>query len=282
MTKQPLIVSFSGGRTSAYMSYLLAHTPANTLLDKLRAEYEPYFVFANTGSEHEKTLEFIDKCDKAWGLNVVWLEAVINPKRGVGVRHKVVSFETASRQGEPLLSMSLKHPIPPGPSYRICTRVTKLDVIKSWVKSTFGLSTYMNAVGIRADEPRRIRGNPNIIYPLNDLGVTKQDVMDFFADNSFDLEIPEHLGNCVWCMQKTFPKIQAAYRDAPEYFRVPQLMEFMHPDKKMFRGHRKLIDVLNLPSNNLDKFIGECSESCEFISVMDEELDTEYYPENFL
>lgn len=36
------------------------------------------FLFANTGQEHEKTLEFVDKCDKAWNLNVHWIETVVH------------------------------------------------------------------------------------------------------------------------------------------------------------------------------------------------------------
>ncbi|MCJ7824256.1 MAG: phosphoadenosine phosphosulfate reductase family protein, partial [Anaerolineales bacterium] len=65
-------MSFSGGRTSGYMCHWLLENKAN--------EYEFIFVFANTGLEHEKTLEFVDQCDKALGLNLTWVEAVVNPE----------------------------------------------------------------------------------------------------------------------------------------------------------------------------------------------------------
>lgn len=39
-------------------------------------------VFANTGQENEKTLEFVDKCDLFFGFNTVWLEAEIDPRVG--------------------------------------------------------------------------------------------------------------------------------------------------------------------------------------------------------
>ena len=51
-----LFISFSGGRTSAYMARrLLRDRPADT---------EIVTVFANTGQEDERTLEFVDRCDR--------------------------------------------------------------------------------------------------------------------------------------------------------------------------------------------------------------------------
>lgn len=282
MSKKPLIVSFSGGRTSAFLSYILTHTHKHLVKD-----YELHFVFANTGCEHEKTLEFIDKCDKAWGLNVVWLEAVVKPTKGAGTRHKIVSFETASRMGEPMIATASKYTTP-SPKVRVCTRVTKLDTINSWSRSMFGTTNVATALGIRADEPKRIKQQKyrTLLYPLFDLGITKEDVLDFFSTYEFDLEIPEYLGNCVWCIHKSVPKLQAAYRDAPDYFKVVKVLESIVPDHPMYRGNRKLIDVLNLPtSENLDRFVGECSESCEFISAiddLDDVLDYEHDPMNFI
>lgn len=48
--KQKILVSFSGGETSAFMiNWLLKNMP----------EYEYKFVFANTGEENEETLVFV-------------------------------------------------------------------------------------------------------------------------------------------------------------------------------------------------------------------------------
>lgn len=61
--KNNLVISFSGGRTSAYMT--------KYLLDNYAEKYNFYVVFANTGQEHEKTLEFINNCDKHFNFNTV-------------------------------------------------------------------------------------------------------------------------------------------------------------------------------------------------------------------
>ena len=89
-----LVISFSGGKTSGFMT--------KYLLENKRDEYDEIIVtFANTGQEREETLEFVDRCDKEFGFNTVWLEALVNQELGKGTRHTIVNFETASRSGEP-------------------------------------------------------------------------------------------------------------------------------------------------------------------------------------
>lgn len=81
-----MAVSFSGGRTSAYMSYLIKNHWSET--------HELHFIFANTGKENEETLIFVDQCDRAFGLNVTWIEAIDEAPF-----YRVVDFHTANRGG---------------------------------------------------------------------------------------------------------------------------------------------------------------------------------------
>src|SRR3990167_6661723 len=99
-----LLISFSGGETSAYMT--------QWLLKEFKGWKEMIVVFANTGEENEKTLEFVNKCDKELGFNTVWVEAITNSIHGQGIKAKIVTFETASRNGEPFEQMIAKHGIP--------------------------------------------------------------------------------------------------------------------------------------------------------------------------
>lgn len=54
--RKKLLVSFSGGLTSAYMT--------KWILDNLSNQYEMIVVYANTGKEREETLQFVNECDK--------------------------------------------------------------------------------------------------------------------------------------------------------------------------------------------------------------------------
>ncbi len=123
--KETMFVSFSGGRTSAYMS--------KWLIDNKSDEYDFIFVFANTGLEVEGTLEFAHKCDKEWGMNLVWLEADVDPEVGAPIKFKQVTFESASRNGEPFYDVCKKHGVP-NSDRSFCTNYTKTYVINSYKK----------------------------------------------------------------------------------------------------------------------------------------------------
>ena len=88
--KHTLVVSFSGGRTSGYLT--------KKLLEERHKWKDIIVIFANTGQEHEKTLEFINKCDANYGFNTVWIEAVTHPGKRKASTAKVVDFETAAEK----------------------------------------------------------------------------------------------------------------------------------------------------------------------------------------
>ena len=92
---RPAVVSFSGGRTSAY---LLKH-----ILDAFdgRLPGDVAVVFANTGMERGETLDFVDTCARAWSVDVAWLEYDWDTPH----RTRVVDFRTASRAGEPFAAL---------------------------------------------------------------------------------------------------------------------------------------------------------------------------------
>ena len=118
--KEKLLISFSGGRTSAYMTWWL--------LNYKRDLYEMLVVFANTGKEREETLEFVRDCDNYFGFNTVWIEAVTNPKNTYGVTAKVVNFESADRKGTPFEEVIKKHGLP-NQHMPHCSRQMKKEAI---------------------------------------------------------------------------------------------------------------------------------------------------------
>lgn len=282
--KNRLFISFSGGRTSAYMT--------RKLIKQHKGESEIVVVFANTGLEHPATLDFVNACDKAFRWGVVWVEAEVNPEPGIGTRARVVTYETASRAGEPFRAMCAKFGIPNAARPR-CTTVLKYEVLNAYLRRQVGWKDgFTTAVGIRADELDRVteRGLTNgYIYPLVDWGVKKQRILDYWKKQKFDLTIPEHYGNCITCWKKTDRKLYTIAQDNPELFKPFLDMEsdfalsgsYAQATGKaqtFYRKHRSTADILraaqDMPETNrfvdtnhvFDDILdigAACGETCE-------------------
>jgi 3'-phosphoadenosine 5'-phosphosulfate sulfotransferase (PAPS reductase)/FAD synthetase len=279
-SKKPrIVVSFSGGKTSGYM--------AKYVLDKCKDTHEVLIIFANTGQEHENTLQFVHDCDTHFGFNTVWVESVAHPGERKASSHKVVSFETASRNGEPFEDMIKKYGLP-NISYPHCTRELKLNPIYSYIDSLgWEKDSYKVAIGIRADESRRVSKTAdtnNIFYPLIDwTSVDKQDVNSWWEDQTFTLNLQEHQGNCKWCYKKSDKKLYRLAQESPEIFDFPRRMEESYghlgprkdglaPIRVFFRRNRSTEQVLKeaallyderRPYSHDPDADGGCSESCE-------------------
>lgn len=282
--KAPLLVSFSGGRTSAYMCWWL--------LNNKSEDYNFVFVFANTGQEHEKTLDFVNECDKRFGLNLVWLEAFVEKEKGEGTKHKIVTYETAARKGEPFRDVIMKYGLP-NSDWPHCNRELKISPINSYMRS-IGLPTKTaRAIGIRSDEIDRmdIRAvrEGRIIYPLIKWQpITKEEIRHWWAQQNFDLDIPEHLGNCVTCWKKSDRKLMTIAKEEPsrfDFFRSMEKYGDITPRtdgefRVFFRGFNTVDDIFemaesdfkpfkdNMPELQLRlldplDFTNGCEESCE-------------------
>ena len=205
MSEITTIISFSGGRTSAYMAY------------KIKSEMphmKTAYVFSNTGKEREETLIFIDQCDKKWGLGIVWIESVINQEKGTGVGFKVVNFKTASRNGEPFSDMVSKFGIP-NKDFPHCTRELKERPMQKWAAENFG-DDYVFAVGFRADERVRASFNIKRIYPLINTWPTSEPmVRTFWSKQDFDLGLKDYEGNCDLCWKKSLRKRLTIIKENP-------------------------------------------------------------------
>jgi hypothetical protein len=251
-----------------------------------RASYDDVrVVFANTGQEHDDTLRFVDAVSRRFGFPVVLVEAVVDPRKGEGTKHRVVSAETASRWNNvdgPFAQVVAKYGLPTT-SFPTCTRELKLRPIHSYVRSIgWATGSYDTAIGIRVDEIDRMSvraAEDRIVYPLVKMGVRKQEVVAFFKDQhaDIDLRIPERLGNCVWCWKKSFAKLRETAELEPHFFRVPAELErrfaLVGPEPKkgpdgagrrMFRGGRTVADILAMAPETANVAPpNACEESCE-------------------
>ena len=206
---EPTVISFSGGRTSAYMLRRVLDEN-NGLPD------EAVVCFANTGKEDEATLKFVHDCETNWGVSIFWLEY-----RSQAPKFEVVNFEKASRNGEPFEALIEKKNYLPNMVARFCTAELKVLTIDRYLK-TFGWDDYATMVGIRADEPRRVakmRGNKDIkLTPLAEANVTEAEVWDFWSKQSFDLDLPKVSGvsNCDLCFLKGSGILMGLIAQRPE------------------------------------------------------------------
>ena len=215
-------ISFSGGRTSAYMLWCVLQSNDGLPDDSV-------VLFANTGKEDEATLEFVRDCGEHWGVPITWLEW--QDAEEAQHRFKVVDFASASRNGEPFEALIRKKNYLPNPVTRFCTVDLKIKPFANYCRHHLGWDDWDNLVGIRSDEPRRvakIRANPSDgmkgihrLMPLADAGVTRQDVAKFWSKQPFDLGLPNiggvtYHGNCDLCFLKGASQILSLIAEKPE------------------------------------------------------------------
>ena len=241
---EPTCISFSGGRTSAYMLYkvLEAH--------QMSLPSDAIVCFANTGKEDEATLKFVHDCETYWNVPIVWLE--YQDAEESKNRWKQVTYETASRNGEPFEAVIRKKQYLPNPVTRFCTVEMKIRTIANYLFSigmceTRSEGEYMSWVGIRADEPRRAAKIPRDRTPLVAAGIGKEDVGEFWRNQPFDLELPNfngvtYHGNCDLCFLKGESQTRSLIAEKPEraiwWARMEALALASKPDGAKFRKDR--------------------------------------------
>ena len=317
------VVSFSGGRTSAYLCHLMIELYGRENVD---------FIYMDTGAEHPKTYEFIKNVNKYFRLNLTCLRGDFNQPLGKGHSYKIVNVNDICPDLGPYTDMVNKYGTP-GQSSAWCTSRMKEETHDKYCNDKYGKGNYETWLGIRADEPKRVLGshlgnewtsrglssydltitmqhieinhpiingirdiyikiqntiakkaNKNIKFMAEVCDAEKEDVLSWWHSQPFDLEIPEHLGNCVFCFKKSPLKLAAAHYDEPElYVKWLSMIDTAkdRPSQEreskyiMYRGKQSLQSLIATfdgstgieikarmrGAKHLDT--GSCSESCE-------------------
>jgi 3'-phosphoadenosine 5'-phosphosulfate sulfotransferase (PAPS reductase)/FAD synthetase len=207
----PALISFSGGRTSAYMLHEILRAYDGRLPDDV------IVAFANTGKEYAETLRFVHECASRWDVRVRWVEW-----RDGGDGFQEVGFNSASRHGEPFEALITKKRALPNWQARWCTSLLKIKPLHALMRAEFGLAPgqYIEAVGFRKDEADRIENMVEAdaktgrrrTAPLARAGISKPDVLRYWLGQNtdplllthplpqgFDLGLPLWKGNCTLC-----------------------------------------------------------------------------------
>ncbi len=262
----PTCISFSGGRTSAYMLWRVLQSNNGRLPD------EAIVCFANTGKEEEATLRFVRDCSVNWNVPITWVEF-----RGDEKKYAIVDFDSASRNGEPFEEIIRKRQYLPNPVTRFCTVELK---IRSMHRHLISLGWrdgdgWEQMIGIRADEQRRvskIRARPSpetvketMIMPLADAGITVTDIQAFWDEQTFNLQLPTYkgrtlAGNCDLCFLKPANQIQTLISEKPEradwWASMEALALASKPSGARFRSDRRSYAEMKKNASAQTDFVG--------------------------
>lgn len=198
-------------------------------------------------------------------------------------RYRPVSEQTNQKEWPWLNPLGIIKPT-------LCHKSQIENCCKKYAEDIFGKNNYTTILGIRIDEPKRLRPRDGFSYLAEISDFEKQDVLDWWAKMPFDLQIPEHLGNCVFCIKKGINKVALAAKDEPQL--ADKFIKMINMDDvrivpsrttsndAMYRQSMSLESIIDLydemPRDKLAKTVrstfetGSCSESCEaFAEQMD-------------
>ena len=278
-----IVASFSGGRTSAFMVLELIKKFGKENVDVL---------FFNTGAEHPKTYKFIRDFVNYFDIDLTCIEVAVNHG---GMGRKFLNGWNIVDVNDMKWDMRLMRDVMakygrPSHNAAVCTRELKQYTSERYVKHTYGVGNYEVWLGMRADEPRRVHvGRKGYRYLAEISDVDKEDVLDFWKQQPFDLEIKEHLGNCVFCIKKSVGKVALAIKDEPELAKdwkevidnannredLPEKYAKLNGAGIIYRGNNTFDSVIsmyeNIDRDDLEKSLtsmkrydtGSCTESCE-------------------
>jgi hypothetical protein len=218
----PALISFSGGRTSAYMLWKILQAHGGVLPEHV------YVVFANTGRELPETLAFVQAVGQRWGVHIHWVEWCPN---GTHYGHFVeVGSNSASRDGEPFAALIKHKGMPPNWQARFCTEFLKVRAMMAFMLATTSLAPgqFKEVIGLRQDEMPRIfrmierneKEGRKCVAPLAGRGARDPDgvdvaeVLEFWLGptkrlatssmpQGFDLGLEPWEGNCDICFLKS-------------------------------------------------------------------------------
>ena len=265
----PALISFSGGRTSAFMLWNILQAHGGVLPDDI------YVTFANTGKEAPETLDFVHEIEQKWDVKIYWLELYFGEERPV-YRTKIVDYETASRNGEPFEALLDRRQYLPNPVTRFCTSELKIKVMSRFMRKLQGYKNWYNVIGLRYDEPRRVASALKQyeawtnITPMNDAKHTVEDVSEFWRKQNFDLKLTNAngktpAGNCDLCFLKGMDTTISILKERPEMadWWIKQEQKFGEHEGATFRKDRpNYIKLVEISKTQQDLFGDDDQMTC--------------------
>lgn len=299
------VVSFSGGKTSAFLVFVME------ILRKhlgLNVKY----LFMDTGAEHPKTYDFIRDVVNHFGIDLVCLRLKATEKLGMANSYVELELHELKTDLVGWNEMIVKYSTPYMSQEAFCTRAMKTDLFEWYCNEHFGKKNYRCWLGMRADEPTRMKPEGervskkrekwyegiSYLADISDFG--KEDINDHWDEMPFNLMIKDHLGNCMWCIKKSELRLALAERDEPEFYQefisavngsgVRVIEDRETPAQYMYRGGKKLEQVIAVFASSTTEELrervrysksGQCESSCDILNDDDDvelpEVDNSHF-----
>jgi hypothetical protein len=264
-------------------------------MERARKEFgwDVRYVFCDTGVESPATYRFIRDIVKMWNIDLTILRAVVNPTLGEANSYKIFAprdlMTDAMPPFQPFMDMMIKYGTP-NTMGAYCSERMKKDVFDAYCEDHIGKDR-ITWLGIRGDEPKRLKKKAGIKYLANlTPAMDKQDILDWWKHQEFDLGITEESGNGLFCVRKSTLKIALAIKRNPGFYRVwkyhlnkSSIRQKGSYDKKiMYRGKLSLEGIAEMYSDSTERDIlsrirnskqletGSCTESCEALATTNE------------
>ncbi|MEG0927236.1 phosphoadenosine phosphosulfate reductase [Chryseobacterium sp.] len=273
-----LLVNVSGGRSSAMMARQIQTSEKYN-------DYEKLFVFCNTGLERPETIQFLKDMVANWKLPLIIVEGVYSIKKGVGVRSKMVDFDTMDMSGKPFseaIGQLNKNELVGVPNEAVpyCSEYLKKRVSEHFAKNVFGSSKFISAIGFRREDmPKRVTWkevnmSKKKVFPLlTDFGnaVDQFGLNTFFNEEKFKLKIHSRLGNCVYCQKKSDKNLIEAIQFDLRKQNFTYIDWYKNEEKKygnrFFRGNLSIDDLVKTAKYALEdgkqlEMFSDVGEAC--------------------
>jgi len=198
------MISFGAGVNSIAMTIMLVN-------DGWRGP----IVWADTGGEWPETLCYMRTFEEQWlrprGLEITGLSPATHAE--------LYDDKRLGGLADTLEEYCLMRGIIPILAVRWCSVQFKRNPLENW-REAHGLER--TCLGMSASEPRRIREDPSIRYPLWEEGITRGECRRIIAEAG--LEQPIKSG-CFFCPGQALADWQRLYHEHPDLYERAALME---------------------------------------------------------
>lgn len=188
------VVSFSGGRTSAYLVHLMEQRRA--------AGEDVRYIFMDTGAEHSETYKFIQRLVTEWCIDLTCIRMGVSDELGKRNHIEIIGVGDLKTDLYAWKGLLVKYGAP-SIAAPFCSSRMKQELAHNYCVDQFGRGGFETWIGIRDDEPQRIFGR--FAYRiLRDNGMPAE-VM-----NAFRLDVLEELkmygeNRAMYCLVEKLP-----------------------------------------------------------------------------